>query len=110
MRRTLAIVAMLLVLPFTAGAAEPPALARARTLYNAGNFEEAIDAAAVARRQPQAADAAALVSARAHLERYRQRADPADLTAAREALGTVRSGSLTPRDQLDLLIGLGQSL
>jgi hypothetical protein len=110
MRRVPAIVALLLIIPLTAGAAEPPALARARTLYNAGNFEGAIDAAAVAQRQPQSADAAALVSARAHLERYRQRADPADLTAAREALGSVRAAALTPRDQVDLLIGLGQSL
>lgn len=110
MRRTLAIVALLMMTAVAARAAEPAALARARTLYNAGNFEGAIDAAAVAQRQPQSADAAALVSARAHLERYRQRADPADLTAAREALGMVRAGVLTPRDQVDLLIGLGQSL
>jgi len=110
MRRTLAIVMLLLAVPLTAGAAEPPALARARMLYNAGNFEGAIDAAAVAERQPQSADVAALVSARAHLERYRQHADAADLTAAREALGMVRAGVLTPRDQVDLLIGLGQSL
>ena len=93
-----------------ASAAEPPALAKARTLYNAGDYEGAIDAASVARRQPQASDAAALVIARAHLERYRQSATPADLVAAREALGSVRSASLVPRDQLDLIIGLGQAL
>ena len=89
---------------------EPPALAKARTLYNAGDFQGAIDAAAVARRAPQAADAAALVIARAHLERYRQGAEPADLAAAREALGAVHNTALTARDQLDLLVGLGQSL
>ena len=33
-----------------AWANEPPALAKARTLYNAGDFEGAIDAASVARK------------------------------------------------------------
>jgi hypothetical protein len=47
---------------------------------------------------------------RSYLERFRLRADPADLGAARDALGTIRASALTPRDQLDLLVGLGQSL
>jgi hypothetical protein len=64
----------------------------------------------VARRDPQWAAAAALVIARSHLERYRQTADPEALTAARETLGDVRAGTLAPRDQVDLLIGLGQAL
>ena len=54
----------------TAWANEPPALAKARTLYNAGDFEGAIDAASVARTDVEWADAAALVVARAHLEQY----------------------------------------
>ena len=91
-------------------AAEHPALARARTLYNAGDFDGAISAAAVSRRADGSEDASALVIARSHLERYRLRADPADLTAAREALSSVRVGTLTPRDQVDLLVGIGQSL
>ena len=33
-----------------------------------------------------------------------------DLDAAREALGSIRMTTLTPRDQADLLVGLGQSL
>ena len=89
---------------------EPPALAKARTLYNAGDFEGAIDAASVARKDAEWADAAALVVARAHLEQYRQRADADDLSAARAALGAVRVAALTPRDQVDLIVGLGQSL
>ena len=89
---------------------EPPALAKARALYNAGDFEGAIDAASVARKDTEWADSAALVVARAHLEQYRQRADSEDLTAARAALGAVRAASLTPRDQVDLIVGLGQSL
>ena len=93
-----------------ASAAEPPALAKARTLYNEGNYEGAIDAASVSRRQAGWADASALVIGRSHLERYRQRADPKDLAAAREALMTVRLATLVPRDQVDLIIGLGLSL
>jgi hypothetical protein len=93
-----------------ARAAEPPALAKARTLYNESNFEGAIDAAAVSRRQAGWADASALVIGRSHLERYRQRRDPKDLAAAREALITVRLAMLMPRDQVDLIIGLGLSL
>jgi hypothetical protein len=110
-RRCAAFVAVLILAAVTsAAAAEPPALVKARTLYNGGNFEGAIDAAAVARRQPQFSDAAALVIARSYLERYRQRADPADLTSAREALASVKAGSLAPRDQVGLLVGLGQWL
>ena len=108
--RGLTAVLALLLLTSPAWAAEHPALAKARVLYNAGDFDGAISAAAVSRRVIGSADASALVIARSHLERYRQRADPADLGAAREALGSVRSAALTPRDQVDLLVGLGQSL
>ena len=91
-------------------AAESPALARSRSLYNAGDYEGAIDAASVARRDAQWADAAALVIARSRLERYRQTRNASELADAREALQAVRSASLSPRDQVDLLIGLGQAL
>lgn len=92
-------------------AAEHASLAKARALYNAADYDGAISAAAVARADPASADAAALVAARSHLERYRLRiGDPADLTAAREALGAVRAAALKPRDQIDLLVGLGQAL
>jgi hypothetical protein len=104
------IVMAILAWPMAAAAAEPAALARARTLYNAGSYDAAIDAASAARRDPQAGDAAALVLARAHLERFRAGGTPEDLTAARTALGAIRLGSLSPRDQLDLLVGLGQTL
>ena len=109
MRALMALLALLL-LTSPAWAAEHPSLAKARALYNAGDFDGAISAAAVSRRVTGSGDASALVIARSHLERYRQRADPADLAAAREALGSVRSAALTPRDQVDLLVGLGQSL
>jgi hypothetical protein len=97
-------------LPADAEAAEAPALARARTLYNSGDYEGAIDAASVSRRDAQWADASALVIARARLERYRQSMNASELAEAREALQSVKVGSLNPRDQVDLLIGLGQAL
>jgi hypothetical protein len=104
------LVLLLCGLPVAAVAAEPPALVRARTLYNAGSYDAAIDAATTARRDPTGADAAALVLARAHLERFRAAGADADLTAARTALVAVRAVSLSARDQVDLLIGLGQTL
>src|SRR5688572_3365230 len=88
----------LAVLP--AAAAESPALVKARALFNAANYEGAIDAASVARKEPQWADASALIVARARLERYRQSGSVTELTEAREALRAVKSASLTPRDQL----------
>jgi hypothetical protein len=107
----LIVIALLLTgLGSEASADEPPALAKARALYNAGDFEGAVDAASMVRKDAEWADAAALVVARAHLEQYRQRADAEDLAAARAALGAVRAAVLTPRDQLDLIVGLGQSL
>jgi hypothetical protein len=99
-----------LVVPAVAQAAEPAALARARVLYNAADYDGAIAAATEARRLPTSADAGSLVLARAHLERYRQRADPADLSAARDALQSIKQDALSPRDRVDLLVGFGQSL
>jgi tetratricopeptide (TPR) repeat protein len=85
-------------------------LAKARTLYNQRQFDDAIAAATQARRQPDVADMAAIVLARAHLERYRERSDPSDLSAARDALSAVRAAGLEPRDQVELILALGQSL
>jgi tetratricopeptide (TPR) repeat protein len=85
-------------------------LARARSLYNQGQFDGAIEAATVAQKVQATADAAAVVLARAHLERYRERANPADLSAARVALGTVRVSNLDSRDNIDYLMALGEAL
>jgi hypothetical protein len=118
-------VVLLLAWSAPALADEPPALAQARALYNAGSYEAAIQAAATVRGDQEFGDEAALVIARAHLERYRadaeQRQGPfvapqeqlevlKDLAAARDALTGIRSAGLSPRDQIDLLIGLGQTL
>ena len=107
---TAAVVIAIALVSGAASAAEPQALAKARALYNAADYDGAIAAAAQARTQPGAADAAALVEARAHLERYRRTPDSADLAAAREALSAIRPSVLSPRDQVDFLVGLGQSL
>jgi hypothetical protein len=104
------LLAVMVVAPVATEAAESPALARARTLYNSGDYEGAIDAASVSRRDAQWADASALVIARARLERYRQSMNASELVDAREALQAVKVASLSPRDQVDLLIGLGQAL
>jgi hypothetical protein len=85
-------------------------LARARTAYNQGQFDVAIEAAGVAHKVQATADAAAVVLARAHLERYRQRANPDDLSAARVALGTVRVSNIDARDSVDFLMALGEAL
>jgi hypothetical protein len=107
--RALLAVAMLLV-AVRADAVEPPSLIRARTLYNAADYDGAIAAATLAQQQSSPPDPASLVLGRAHLERYRIGTDVADLAAARMSLGAVRATTLAPRDQVDLLIGLGQSL
>src|SRR6266542_2314261 len=110
MRLRAALLIVLLAPATAADAAEPPALAKARALYNSADYDAAINAATLARAQPASADAAALVTARAHLERFRLRGDPADLMTARETLAGVRAAMLPPRDQVDHLVGLGQSL
>jgi len=85
-------------------------LAKARGHYNQRQFDEAIAVASSARRFADSADAASIVLARAHLERYRERADPSDLSAAREVLGSIRAGGLDTRDQVELLLAVGESL
>ena len=73
-------------MPVPAAAAAQSDLERARTLYNAGQFDESIAAAAVAKKKTAAAPSATLIAARARLELFRQKNDPQDLVAAREDL------------------------
>ncbi len=91
-------------------AAQPDDLARARSFYNARQFDAAIEAAGAAHKLPATMDAAIVVLARAHLERYREGANPDDLSAARTVLGTVRVSNLDTRDTVDLLMALGEAL
>jgi tetratricopeptide (TPR) repeat protein len=85
-------------------------LARARALFNERKFDQAIQAAELARKTPETADAAAIVMARAYLERYRVAADVADLGAARVALASANAERLGTPDRAEYLIALGGSL
>jgi tetratricopeptide (TPR) repeat protein len=96
--------------PAPEAAAGVDALARARTLYNDGQFDEAMTAASEAQAFANVRAAAGVVLGRAGLERFRKTADPADLSKARDTLRDVDPTNLTPRDRLDLVIGLGETL
>ncbi|OFW29109.1 MAG: hypothetical protein A3H97_02875 [Acidobacteria bacterium RIFCSPLOWO2_02_FULL_65_29] len=94
-----------------ASAADPKdPLARARLLYNQGQFEPAIAAAEEGRRVPALADAADLIAARAYLERFRETAAPDDLTAARVRLRRITPDRLGVRERAEYLVGLGETL
>jgi hypothetical protein len=108
---TSVVLALVAIVAIPASASAQKAdLARARALYNERQFDAAIDAATLARKAPAASASAAIVLARAHLERYRQRANPDDLSAARAALSSIPGSGLTPRDRLEFLLALGESL
>jgi hypothetical protein len=92
-----------------AAASDDP-LARARSLYNQKQFEAAVNAAEQARLVPTRADAADLVAARAYLERYRQSAASDDLTNARERLRRLDPQRFLPRERLEYIAGLGETL
>lgn len=93
-----------------AEAADPPALVKAHALYNAGDFAGAIELAAPLELQPDTASAAALLIGRSRLEQFRQNSDVGVLEAARVALSSVRADALQPREQVELIIGMGQTL
>ena len=109
-RRLILAVSVLVYTAAPAAAAEPPTLVKARALYNAANYDGAIEAAQAVRANPQWTDAATLVMARSYIERHRLSEQAEDLAAAREALGGIRVGALTPRDQVDFYIGTAQTL
>jgi hypothetical protein len=112
--RRLAVPALMLVALAAPAAAQQAAvvvadpLAPARTHYNEGRFEDAIQAARAV--QGTVGAPATLIIGRAGLERFRTTADPAQLTAARTALSHVDAQRLSPRDRLDLVVGLGEAL
>jgi hypothetical protein len=105
-------VTMTLVLLASAATAAGPRelLSRARQLYNAGKYEEAIEAARGASLSPEFAARARIVLARASLERFRRLAEPSDLVTARETLAQVKAADLGSDDRLDLTIATGESL
>jgi hypothetical protein len=85
-------------------------LEKARTLYNAGQFDASIAAASVARNKPAAASSATLIAARARLERFRQKNDPNELAAARADLVSLNAAMLAPQEIIEWQIGLGTAL
>jgi hypothetical protein len=102
--------ALALIVAATTAAGPRDVLARARQLYNGGQYDAAIDAAREAARTPDLSDAAQLVLARACLERFRQSGNLADKDAARDALKQARPASLSDGDRVELTIALGESL
>jgi hypothetical protein len=91
-------------------AVAPNPLAQARLHYNAREYDQAIALARQAREVPLHANEAAVVLARAYLERYRDRPEEGGLVEAREALKSVDAAQLAPRDHIEYLVGLGETL
>ena len=91
-------------------AAQTSSVEWARQLYNQGRYDQAIIAAARLLTVPAQADAAGLIVARAHLERFRRGGDQAELVAGRDALRGIHPAALVPRDQIEFVVGLGETL
>ena len=101
---------LLIALTLASMAPERDAVARARELYNLHQYDAAIKAADEARRGAGSADEATLILGRAYLERFRGGGDAMDLAEARAALMRVDPAKLSPRDSVELVIGLGETL
>ena len=110
--RGVAPVALLVLCPAGAAGQAAPAdpLARARQLYNAGEYDEAVTAAREATTRAGAQNDARLLLGRALLERHRATRTAEDLSAARVALVEVDPSGLADRSRLDLMVGLGEAL
>jgi hypothetical protein len=103
-----AVAAFALVWPASASAQND--LERARALYNAGQYDDAIATATAAMMKPAAAPSATLIAARARLERFRQTKDPQDLAAARTDLVSLNPRTLAPQEAIEWQIGIGTAL
>jgi hypothetical protein len=93
---------------FAADSKDP--LDRARLLYNQQQFEAAVAAADEARKLPQLANGADLIAARAYLERFRESSAAEDLVRARERLRAINPEKFSPRERLEYIVGLGETL
>jgi tetratricopeptide (TPR) repeat protein len=109
MRRLAAVAVLVLAIGAPLRGADDP-LARARLLYNQGQFEAAINAAEQARLMPGRADAADLVTARAYLERFRVSEANDDLVNARERLRRIDPQRFPARERSEYVVGLGEAL
>jgi hypothetical protein len=111
MRRVSAAVAACLALAAPAwGAGQRDPIDRARALYNQRDFEAALAAAEEARKSPDRADSGDLIAARAYLERFRERSTADDLALARERLRRIHPEKFTPRERIEFIVGLGETL
>jgi hypothetical protein len=111
MRRSGWPLALLLGLAATAMAAdEHDPLVQARLLYNQRNFQAAVAAADQAGLNPAGADSADLIAARAYLERFRQSGAAGDLASARERLHRLDPQRFGPRERVEFIVGLGETL
>jgi len=106
----LGVLMLALAAPAAKAAGPREMLAKARQLYNAGRYDEAIEAARSATAAPELVDRARIVLARASLERFRRSMEAADLSTAREALAQIKTTDFAPDDRLDLIIATGESL
>jgi tetratricopeptide (TPR) repeat protein len=96
-------------LPLTA--AEPRDLmARARLLYNQGQFEDAVAAADELGHTADRVDSADLIAARSYLERFRETAASEDLSRARDRLRRLNPNRFSPLERTEFIVGLGQTL
>jgi hypothetical protein len=102
--------ALSLLIPAASLEAADDPLTRARLLYNQRQFEEAVNAAEQARLTPAHADLADLVAARAYLERFRESASSDDLTNARDRLRRLDPLRFPPRERVEYIVGLGETL
>jgi tetratricopeptide (TPR) repeat protein len=93
-----------------ASAAAQSHLEHARTLYNSGQFDEAIAAATTAGKSASAASSAALIIARARLERFRKSGDPEEFATARAELASLNPHNLGPQELIEWQIGIGTAL
>jgi tetratricopeptide (TPR) repeat protein len=108
MRLLIAWLVLGLVVAVPSAAAD--ALAEARRLYNAGQYDAAEKMAREALRNRASANSARLVLGRIHLERFRTSSRPEDLVAGRESLRGLDASALEARERLELLVGLGETL
>jgi hypothetical protein len=103
-----AVWALALIMP--SAVAAQTELERARTHYNAAEFDESIAAATAARARPATAVSATLIAARARLEKFRRTSDAADLAAARADLVSLNPVTLSAQEVIEWQIGLGTIL
>jgi hypothetical protein len=106
--RTIVCAVLLAVSPAAAWAQSD--LERARAFYNAGQFDEAIAVAELAKHRASAAPSATLIAARALLERFREQGNSEDLTTARGNLMTLNPRLLAPQEIIEWQIGVGTAL